>query len=153
PPGKIGPTWRIEMNNKAALLLAILVVVIVQDPLNGQVAVPTQVDGLARDFVKAINDRSVEERKKILHPRSASCINPQTQPFYDWIFTRQFKYVIPADYKVRTQVSTGVSFSMPEVKADYPINPTHILQIDYSTKPFSSTSLVLSIVKDGDRWY
>jgi hypothetical protein len=33
------------------------------------------------------------------------------------------------------------------------ITPTHIFQIDYSNKPFSSTTIMMSTVKDGCRWY
>jgi hypothetical protein len=135
------------------LLAATCMIAILQCPLNGQTGSSVQAETLAKEFVKAINDRSVDERKRILHPKTAACINPETQPFFDWIFSRQFKYVIPANYRVKMQQSAGISFNPSEAKFDYPVTPTHILQFDYSTKPFSSTTLVLSIVKEGSRWY
>jgi len=137
----------------AVLLAATCLIATVQHPLNGQTSSSAQAETLAKDFVKAINDRSVDERMKILHPKTVACINADTQPFFDWIFSRQFKYVIPANYRAQTRPSTGSSFISSETKFDYPVNPTHILQIDYSTKPFSSTTLVLAIVKEGQRWY
>jgi hypothetical protein len=137
----------------AALLAAICMLGIMQRPLNGQVGSPVQAETLAKDFVKAINDRSVDERKKILHPKTASCINSETQPFFDWIFSKQFKYLIPANYRATTRPFTGSSFQPTEAKFVYPVEPSHILQIDYSSKPFSSTTLVLSIVKEGELWY
>jgi hypothetical protein len=135
------------------LLLAVSLILTIHEPLHGQVGAAGQPETLAKDFVKAINDKSVDGRMKILHPKTAACINPQTQPFFDWIFSRQFKHVIPASYKTKMQLSTGNAFSPAEAKFDYPVRPTHILQIDYSSRPFSSTSIVLSIVEDGGRWY
>jgi hypothetical protein len=136
-----------------ALLLAVSLILTIQQPLNGQVSVSVQPETLAQAFVKAINDKSVDGRMKILHPKTVACVNSQTQPFFDWIFSRQFKYVIPASYKIKMQPSTGTAFSPAEVKFDFPVSPTHILQIDYSTRPFSSTTIVLSIVEEGGRWY
>ena len=136
-----------------ALLLAVSLILTIQEPLNGQVSASGPAETLAQDFVKAVNDKSIDRRMKILHPKTAACINPQTQPFFDWIFSRQFKYVIPASYKTKMQPSTGSAFSPAEAKFDYPVRPTHILQIDYSSRPFSSTTIVLSIVEEGGRWY
>lgn len=136
-----------------ALLLAVSLILTIQEPLKAQVSTSGQTETLAKDFVKAINDKSVEGRLKILHPKTAACINPQTQPFFDWIFSRQFKHVIPTNYKTKMQPSTGNAFSPAEAKFDYPVSPTHILQIDYSSRPFSSTTIVLSIVEEGGRWY
>src|SRR5262245_25454437 len=145
--------WRIQMNRRrfvrnTAVFVVMSLIVIMRHSLNAHVGTSDQAEALAKDFVKAINDKSVGERKKILHPKTISCINPQTQPYFDWIFSRQFKHVIPANFSSKTRPSTGIAFAVPEAKADYPISPTHILQIDYSTKPFSSTSIMLSIVKD-----
>ena len=129
---------------KTAVFVVVLLIVIMRHPLNAQVGSSDQAEALAKDFVKAINDKSVDERKKILHPKTVSCINRQTQPYFDWIFSRQFKHVIPANYSSKTRPSTGIASVVPEAKADYPISPTHILQIDYSTKPFSGTSIMLA---------
>jgi hypothetical protein len=38
-------------------------------------------------------------------------------------------------------------------KSDYPLRPSHQLQIDFDTGPYSATSVVMLIVRDGARWY
>lgn len=135
-----------------ALFLTMFLVIIMH-PLHGQVETSVLPDVLAKDFVKAINDKDIDARKKILHPKTAVCINPQTEPFFDWIFSRQFKYVIPADYKTKTKPYPDGELLPTDAKSNYPVHPTHIMQIDYSTGPYRSTTIMLSIVKEGQRWY
>ncbi len=36
---------------------------------------------------------------------------------------------------------------------DYPVRPTHLLQLDFETGPNSSTALVMQIASEGGRWY
>jgi len=135
-----------------AVLLVVFLLLVPLRTLSGQAGTDSP-EALGRAFVRAINDKSAEERKKLLHPRSAACINPQTQPFFDWIFSRQFKYEIPSNYRAATHPYASGDAMPPEAKADYPARPTHVLQIDYSTRPFNSTTILLAAVKEGPNWY
>jgi hypothetical protein len=120
---------------------------------HAQVGSPDQPEAFARLFVDAINSKSAERRLALLHPKSKACIDAQTQPYYDWIFSRQLKYIIPAKYKVAAQPLAGKQALPSDGKSDYPLRPSHQLQIDFDTGPYSTTSIVLLIVRDGARWY
>ena len=56
---------------------------------HAQASSPDQPEAFARLFVNAINSKSPERRLALLHPKSKACVNAQTQPYYDWIFSRQ----------------------------------------------------------------
>ena len=113
---------------------------------------PKKPEVLARRFVEAVNSKSTEQRKAILHPKSLACINAQTQLFYDWIFSRQFKYAIRPNYKAAAAAIARDEVPDLEGEADYPLAPSHQLQIDFDTGPFSGTTVVLLIVYDSKRW-
>ena len=115
---------------------------------------PNSPEGLAKSFVEAINGKNQERRLALLHPRSKACIDGRSQPCYDWIFSRQAKHVIPAaKYKLLVEPLVGAQMLAADGKSDYPVRPTHQLQIDFDTGPNSSTSIVLLIVRDGTSWY
>jgi hypothetical protein len=135
------------------LLLSLFFSAQVQAQVRGQAGGYGQPEALAKDFVSAVNSKSVDRRKEILHPRTVACINAQTQSFFDWIFSRQLKYVIPANYRATTTALSGAQLLPPEAKSDYPVRPTHMLQIDYSAGSYNSTTIVLFIVKEASRWH
>jgi hypothetical protein len=135
--------------NLTILELALLLSLI----CHAQASSPDQPEAFARLFVDAINSKSAERRLALLHPKSKACINAQTQPYYDWIFSRQLKHVIPAKYKIAAKPLAGKQALPSDGKSDYPLRPSHQLQIDFDTGPYSATSIVLLIVRDGARWY
>ena len=115
---------------------------------------PNEPEAFAKLFVDAVNSKSAERRLALLHPKSKACINAQTQPYYDWIVSRQLKHVIPAaNYKVTATPVSGKPALRSDGKSEYPLRPSHQLQIDFDTGPYSSTSIVLLVVRDGARWY
>ncbi len=121
---------------------------------HAQAVAPNQPEALAKLFVDAVNSKSAASRLALLHPKSRACINAQTQPYYDWIFSRQLKHVIPAaKYKVTAEPLAGKQLLPSDGKSDYPLRPSHQLQIDFDTGPYSATSIILLIVRDGARWY
>ena len=113
---------------------------------------PKKPEVLAKRFVDAVSSKSTEQRKAILHPKSLACINAQTQLFYDWIFSRQFQYAIRPNYKSAAAAIARDEVPDLEGEADYPLVPTHQLQIDFDTGPFSGTTIVLLIAYDARRW-
>jgi len=108
----------------------------------------------AKLFVDAINSKSLVQRQALLHPKSRACINTQTQPYYDWIFSRQLKRTIPVGvYRVKVEALSGKPLPSPDGRSDYPLQPSHQLEIDFDTAPRSSTSIILLIVRDGEGWH
>lgn len=119
---------------------------------SAQVHDPTGPATFAKEFVDAINSKSVERRTMLLHPKSRACINAKTQPYYDWIFSRQLKYRIPANYKSSATPLPQDQALASDGKSDYPLRPTHQLQIDVETSPTSGMTFILLIVHDGAHW-
>jgi hypothetical protein len=105
-----------------------------------------------QDLVAAINSKSPDRRKALLHPKSLRCATEASDSFQDQMFSRQAKRGIPTNYKWTV---TPIPRDQPPMfadKFDYPIRPTHLLQIDYATGPTSSTTIALQLVYDANQW-
>ena len=54
---------------------------------------PRHPEVFAPRFIAAVISKSADQRRSILHPSTQACMNPQTQPYFDWIFSKQFRIV------------------------------------------------------------
>lgn len=108
-------------------------------------------ESFAGEVVKAIRSKSKVQRMAVLHPKSLACINSSTQPYFDWIFSRQFRYQLPDTYRVSSAPLSGLPAIQPD-KAVYPVTPTQQVQIDFTVNPTKSISIVVLAAHDGKRW-
>ncbi len=105
-----------------------------------------------QDLVAAINSKNPDRRKALLHPKALRCATEAADSFHDQMFRRQAERGIPTDYKWAV---TPIPRDQPPMfadKFDYPIRPTHLLQIDYATGPTSSTTVVLQLAYGANQW-
>jgi hypothetical protein len=103
-------------------------------------------------FVKAVNSRNKEQQKALLHPGSLACGNGEGISFFNESFLPRPRGPVPANFRWRiTEVPPGQPPMFAD-KFDYPVRPTHLLQIDYDSGPNRSTTMVVQIVHDGGRW-
>ena len=102
------------------------------------------------DLVGAINGKSAERRRALLHPTSLAC--PRPEMIAD-VFARQSARPVPPGYRWTTTPLPPGQPLMAADKFDYAVRPSHVLQIDYETMPTRSTTLVLYVVHDGRRWW
>jgi len=116
----------------------------------GHAATPPE--SFAREIVKAIQSRNTEQRMAVLHSKSRACIDSMTRPYYDWIFTRQFRYQLPDRFKVTSSPFSGPTGPLPD-KSAYPVKPTHQVQIDFALSPTRNMSIVVLARNDGNRWF
>ena len=114
---------------------------------------PKHPEVLAKRFVDAAASKNPEHLKALVHPKSLACINARTQEFYDSIFSRQSKHTIPANYKTAVEPVARDQGLLLENELDYPVRPSHQVQIDFDTGPSSSTTVVLLVVYDAGRWH
>ena len=116
-----------------------------------------QDDDQARAFVasvvEALNGKSAERRRALLHPKSLPCAIIGPDSFYTWMVTRQFKDPVPADYKWKITPVPPDQPLMFADKFDYPVRPTHILQLDFELAPHRGKTMLLHLVRDAHRWY
>lgn len=103
-------------------------------------------------LVEAINSKSIERRQGLLHPRSLPCATGKTPSFYSEMATRQARQTVPANYSWKITSVPPDRDPLFADKLDYPIRPTHLLQLEFPTGPTSSTALVLQIVYDAGEW-
>ena len=139
------------MKRGAAVVVAMMLLAVSVDPAR------PQDDDQARAFVvsvvEALNSKSLERRRALLHPKSLPCAGTEPDSFYRWMATRQFKDSVPPDYKWKVTALPADQPLMFADKFDYPVRPTHTLQLDYSLAPHGGKTMLLYIVRDANRWY
>ncbi|MGE5180171.1 MAG: hypothetical protein ACM3PF_13870 [Bacteroidota bacterium] len=102
--------------------------------------------------VAAINSGSVERRIALLHTKSLACVRSDSASVYRDLFLRQAKRHIPAGYHFTiAAVNKGEAPPFSDLFR-YPVAPTHTLDLTFDTGPGSSTTLVLLLARENDRW-
>ena len=103
--------------------------------------------------VEALNSKSLERRRALLHPKSLPCAGAAPDSFYSWVVARQSKDTVPANYRWKL---TPMPADQPLPFADmfeYPIRPTHTLQLDFVPAPWTAKTMLLQVVHESGRWY
>jgi hypothetical protein len=109
--------------------------------------------GFVKDLVEAINSKSLDRRKALVHPKSLACATGEPGSFYHAMVTRQATNTVPDNYKWELTTIPLDQALMFEDKFDYPIRPTHALQLDFDTGPSRSMTMILQIVHEAKQWY
>jgi hypothetical protein len=106
----------------------------------------------AAAFVAAVNARTLEARAALVHPQARACTSGGAGEWWTMSVARQAKEPIPASYTwtIRT-LPAGEPPPFGD-KFDYPILPTHALQLDMRPEPYTSRTMLVQIAKAGDRW-
>ena len=116
-------------------------------------AQPATPEHLAESLVAAERAHDSRQRLALLHPSSRACHTPQTQAYFDWIYSRRAKLVAAGARKPRVSVAPLDGVSRPNAEgSEYPIRPTHQLTIDLSPTAEKHVSLVVLAVRQGGRW-
>lgn len=112
-------------------------------------------DSAAQAFVQkvvaAINRNDMDARKKLMHPDAMACDQALKQAMADAAYApKQSK--IPPGYRWHiSKMPAGMAGWFPD-KFDYPVRPTHQLQIDFDITPTRSESTLLQMVRYGNEW-
>jgi hypothetical protein len=118
---------------------------------NGLAQEPDQ-GAFVKGLVEAINSKSPDRRKALLHPTSLSCTSGEAGSFYEETVARQARRPVPADYKWKITPIPANEPLMFADQFDYPVRPTHLLQLDFETGPSSSTTMIVQLVHDANHW-
>lgn len=106
----------------------------------------------AASLVDAINSKSGERRKALMHPKALVCEHHGSDSTTDEMITRQTRHRIPADFKWRVTRLPAGELPFFGDKFDYPVRPTHRLQIDFNSAPDRTTTILLQLVYEGNRF-
>lgn len=116
------------------------------------VADPQWPEDFAARFVEAVRSGEPARPLALLHPTSRARINAQTQTYYDWIFGRQARTVIGA-YRASAQPLDCLAPVLPpDGQSDYPVRPSHQLQIDFAGTTQSGAVPILFVVHEKAGW-
>jgi len=109
----------------------------------------------AGDFVKAlvdaINSKAAAQRKALLHTESVSCTNPGQEQVLAEQFARQSRFPIPGTVAWRLTAARP-GRPMFADRFDYPVRPTHILQLDVKGENNESMYVVLQVARQNGEW-
>jgi len=109
-------------------------------------------EALAGKFIAAVNAKSREGQKRIIHPRCFLDLSTLQKQFLDETLARDFRKAIPEKRTVKiTRLTNGeVPFAGLMV---WPVKPTHQFEIEFSTGENSSTSIIRFIAQEKDQWF
>jgi hypothetical protein len=118
-------------------------------------AAPALAQTEAGDFVKAlvdaINSKQVDKRIALMETGSLKCDNPGQPQVLEEQFARQSRFPIPGTVAWRlTAARPGKP--MFSDRFDYPVRPTHILQLDVKGENNESMYVVLQVARQGGEW-
>lgn len=109
----------------------------------------------AGDFVKAlvdaINSRDHGQRKGLLHTESVNCTNPGQDQVLAEQFARQSRFPIPGTVAWRLTAARP-GRPMFADRFDYPVRPTHILQLDVKGEKNETMHVVLQVARQNGEW-
>ena len=111
-------------------------------------------ESFTQEWIAFSNSHDVESFKKLIHPECFKRITPQNQDYYDDWISRTLKYQIPENYIVSiSAIPTEEQGVGIQGLLNYPLKPTHKIQIDFDKKKYSSVTMVREVVQEGDRWF
>lgn len=106
---------------------------------------------LVQKIVDAVNRDDSEARRKLMHPDALACDQATKQAMAEGAY-KQKQRKIPPGYRWQISEMPAGSSGWFSDKFDYPIRPTHQLQIDIETAPRRSESMMLQVVRYGKEW-
>lgn len=104
-----------------------------------------------RAVVDAINSKEAEQRKALLHTGSLECKSPGQAQVLEEQFERQSRFPIPGTVAWRLSAARP-GRPMFSDRFDYPVRPTHILQLDVKGENNESMYVVLQVARQQGLW-
>ena len=111
----------------------------------------TEPEAFLRILVDAINSKSADKRLELVHPDSLNCTTPGQREYLEEVFARQSRFPIPGTVNWRL---SGARPGRPMFsdRFDYPIRPTHIMQLDVKGDNNETMYVVLQLARRGGHW-
>ena len=136
---------------RLAIALALALLAAPSGPALAQAQDP-ETRAFVERVVAAINSKSVDARKALLHPKAVRCAGIAPELFYGLMVSRQSRDTIPPEYTWKLDAIPAGEPPMLADRFDYPVRPTHMLQLTFTPAPSSSRTIVLQLVHEGKRW-
>jgi hypothetical protein len=102
-------------------------------------------------YVAALNAKDTVRLNSFLHPKSIACVTKDTKPYYDEGMAIHLRDPIPANYTYTLSPLDTKAPQPLEGYAQFPVRPSHQLQIEYDEGEDHGVVLVW-LVQEKDRW-
>ncbi|MEI6217551.1 MAG: hypothetical protein WCP86_01490 [bacterium] len=135
------------MTMKINVLLAVLLLAV--GAFAGESDTP---EGLAEQFISAINTKSAEKQRTLVHPQCLAGLAGLQKEFMDETLSRDFRRVIPEKRNVKVTALKGPDLPFAGAMA-WPVTPTHQIEVEFSTGENASVSVIRFTAKEKDRWF
>lgn len=106
----------------------------------------------AAAVVAAINAPTVEARAALVHPAARPCITGEVGEWWRDSVLRQGRPPLPADYRWKVTPLAADEARAASDRFEWPLTPTHVLQIDAQDAPTKSRALLIRLARNGERW-
>jgi len=126
----------------AALLLALS---------SAAVHAQTDADAFVKTLVDAINSKEAAQRRALLHTDSLRCATPGKDVLLDEQFARQARFPIPGTVAWRLTAAPP-GRPMFGDRFDYPVRPTHLMQLDVKGDNNETMYVVLQLARQAGAW-
>ena len=104
-----------------------------------------------QDYVAAVRSPDIERYKKLLHPRTRSCINSENAEFFKSIFERRVDRIVKNPSFSVEKVRDPKMFSAARSNGlNYPARPSHVLHIVLNE---GGGKVSAYIVREAGLWY
>ncbi len=134
--------------------LIVFFVILFHSPAVHAAEIPADIKSFVQEWITSNNSHNVEGFKKLIHPECLKKITARNQDYYDELISRTLKYQIPENYTVHVSaIPMEEQGKGMDGLLNYPINPTHRIQIDFDRKKYSSVTMMREVLKEGDRWF
>jgi hypothetical protein len=109
---------------------------------------PDKPEDFARTYVEAVRSGEPRRLQALLHSKSRQCLTPKTEALFAWKWQRSITRGAPEPYqgsasRLDARIAAGTS------QSQFPVAPTHMLQIDFGTAPNTLTTVLLLAFEDG----
>ena len=106
----------------------------------------------ATALVAAINARTVEARAALVHPKAHPCLTGDVGEWWRESVLRQGRPPVPANSPWKITPLSSDDARAASDRFDWPVTPSHVLQLEVTDAPSKSRTLLFRLVKDGERW-
>jgi hypothetical protein len=107
---------------------------------------------LARQMVDAIYVRDTVKMKRLVAPSILKCIGNDKQPYLEDKIKKQFGTPINKNYHL-TVSKLPPNVFRPSKYSTYPLQPTHVLEMEFPTADGGSATINQVIGQENGRWY
>jgi len=106
----------------------------------------------ARALVAAFSERTVAARAALVHPQSRPCITGDVGEWWRDSVTRWAETPVPADHEWTIMPLAADDARAAADRFDWPLAPTHALQLIMRDAPSKSRTLLVRLAKADGRW-